>query len=300
MRFIRHFFTFIGLWNSLALFVKHLDLVELPCASQICAQLEKDPINRIIPLPFLGLGLYTLQFLISLSPTEIKGGKVLSGCAAVTSASLTLYASQKYNGVCPYCICSAVCCLGIYITDQLNALKTTKIDPQRMLIASIIATVTFGGLVYSQEKSTANISRLTVSETFLTDRALSSAPTKRIVFVDFECTTCRTLLRKIVGSPVATSIVMVTHDNEFSIAESLGFHTQISPETRRSLIRKVIDSPSLPLHSVERLFGAVTPAARFKLSEDTELTKRLEIRATPVVIERKGSKWELVPFNQLL
>lgn len=298
--FIRVILSLFGITLCGFLAMKYIGWIQLPCSSEICTQLEKDPIQKILPLPVFGLVYYCVQIWASFRVENSLGRQVLSGMGAILSVGFTLYASQKYDGVCPYCFASAVCCLSLLVYDLLPVKLEKEFGWRHWIFAVGVSFGLLGVLIFTQARSTIQLQRLRLTDKYLSERAVAVSHSEWIAFVDLECSTCRRLLENMNQRQLHFSVVMVTHRNEFSVAQSLGFYSQRSIEGRSKYLRQILRSPSLPLSAVERTFGKISPDARQRLEEDRRLAAEIDVRATPVVIRRDGSGWKKVALDQLL
>jgi uncharacterized membrane protein len=287
----------------------------LPCRSNVCLMLEKDPLSHPlgVPMPLIGIAYYAALVLglcvwMVLDKRLVKVFTVtVSTLGALISIGLVSYTFMKAHGFCPWCTASAIASVIAFALLLLIERPLPKAVGARSLAAGLPLGLALAmGLVASLERAERDtgldlgvLGSLSVAQLYPPNRNVApSIPTakKRLVmFADLGCGTCRRTLRELreKGLGLNTDLRFVKPMTDYGREAALTYLSAKTDAERTTVISEVLEDDSRTIEPLLRLrtrmgIDSGMPDAIRSLLRDNELADRLHIEAAPVLIEWKG------------
>ena len=305
----------LGLLVATSLFANDLGLIILPCSSTICGLVASDPINHFfhIPISAFGLAFYLASGILAVRALSgkdrtVKYLAVSSSVGAFVSIALVLYSSEKYRGVCPYCLCSAICSVSIAICSTwLTPNSSRKRLGGIALVPIGVAGAMFFGVFQSQFRFTADlyaVQQIDAGSVLVKRRLIrqSDRPGARtfLVVADLECHACRRALRTLTNAPINLYFCAFDGGGEIARCEAIAMYRHPDPTSKSEFLRTILASENWTIQSIEAIPSVGDKDEALKAVElDQVLSKSLKVSATPVVIEATGGNLRVLSTYEL-
>lgn len=315
-------FIFVG-FAVLSLSATHYYLNDvkhsLPCLSAICGKLNTDPLRSVLGIPVSILACFAIFAILTLglkhsvtglNKIESQIWQLLNAGTSIWSGVYVAYVRLKYGGFCPWCSCIAVgffsvAWCSLWLTPKIfNAPKNVIWNSVAAVVASIVLTQFF---VHSQVGYPANPKKIRsiggsrffqkshkVSEASVRDRATYA------LFIDFECNTCRTLLKKMLSRDADLYL--------FTSAKRSAYHEEAyklllgirDVRKRSQFLRLLLEDESFDVHRLQKARDRVGefPVVRITPNDfdrDVLLSQEIDQKMTPAVIREDREGVTLLP-----
>ena len=281
----------------------NIQRIELPCGSDICAQLELDALSRPggVYLGWYGLmgAALMVGFHISLARQNNRIIRILTTAVAfigvVTSIGLIGHVYLVYHDTCPWCVTSAAAwfvCLGGWLLCEVAPANRW---PRFWLLGALLtlAAAALEANVEIRLRATgAELTSVRWTELVVPGRAISatSSDDSIVIFVSLDCQACKDALRRALSSNSKVGVLLRIARAQSDYARQASMLVLGCPtvELRRAALSELVKDPTdnpLTITRVQKLLDLrQTAHAAAELDHDLRMAKRLGIRNVPVFI----------------